>query len=168
MSASNEHAFAVVESVETDGLRLKFDGEETAGEKRYKCNTFYVFHPGDRVYCVRDSGSYVAICVIGAPAPKLDIDVDNVETAKNAETAAALQSMSAPNQKIEFWFDNNGQLWSSGEVYPNNTLWPVMAAFDSNAITGTKRYILFRSTSDGGLEYQAPYRSYTWKKLANG
>lgn len=168
MSASNEHAFAVVESVETDGLRLKFDGEETAGEKRYKCNTFYVFHPGDRVYCVRDSGSYVAICVIGAPAPKLDIDVDNVETAKNAETAAALQSLSTPEQKIKFWMDRDGQLWSRGEVYPSDTLRPVMAAFDSGGISGAKRYILFRSTSDGGLEYQATSRSSTWKKLANG
>ena len=64
----SEHAFAVVESVETDGLRLKFDGEETAGEKHYKCNTSYVFHAGDRVYCAKVSGSYVAICKIGAPA----------------------------------------------------------------------------------------------------
>ena len=71
MIASNEHAFAVVESVEADGLRLKFDGEETAGEKRYKCNTFCVFKPGDRVYCVKNSGSYVAICGIGAPATEL-------------------------------------------------------------------------------------------------
>ncbi len=69
----SEHAFAVVESVEKDGLRLKFDGEESAGEKHYKCNTFFIFRPGDRVYCAKDSGSYVAICKIGAPATEIKL-----------------------------------------------------------------------------------------------
>lgn len=105
MSDEKEHAFAVVESVEEEGLRLKFDGEDAAGEKAYKCNTFFVFAPGDRVYCVRDSGTYVAICKIGTPVTELSVakakkaesaenatNAKNAESAKKAETATSAES----------------------------------------------------------------------------
>lgn len=63
-----ENVLAVVDSVGTAGLRLRLEGEETAGEKQYKCNTSVKFAAGDRVYCVRVSGTYVVICKIGSPA----------------------------------------------------------------------------------------------------
>lgn len=58
---------ATVGAVYTDGLTLIFDGQETATEKHYKCNTSVTFKAGDRVKVARISGSYVVEYVVGAP-----------------------------------------------------------------------------------------------------
>jgi len=62
-----EFHFATVGEVFEDGLTLIFDGQEEATEKRYKCNTSVVFHAGDRVKILKDSGTYVAEYVVGPP-----------------------------------------------------------------------------------------------------
>ena len=59
--------FATVGSVYDDGLSLIFDGQETATEKHYKCNTSVAFKAGDRVKIMQDSGTYVVEYVVGAP-----------------------------------------------------------------------------------------------------
>lgn len=60
--------FATVAGVYEDGIALLFDGEETAGEKHYRCNTSVVFTVGDRVKICADSGTYVVEYVVGPPA----------------------------------------------------------------------------------------------------
>ena len=59
---------ATVGEVYEDGLSLIFDGQETATEKHYKCNTSVTFKAGDRVKVARISGSYVVEYVVGAPS----------------------------------------------------------------------------------------------------
>ncbi len=82
--------FATIGGVFEDGVSLIFDGEETATEKHYKCNTFFKYQPGDRVYILKDSGTYVVICVIGAPAQS--IAADTAGTATTAETAGTAEN----------------------------------------------------------------------------
>lgn len=80
--------FATIGGVYEDGVSLIFDGEETATEKHYKCNTFFKYQPSDRVYILKDSGTYVVICVIGAPASSIAADTATIaDTATNAENA---------------------------------------------------------------------------------
>ncbi len=50
---------AIVASVEEDGLRLIFPGEQKAGEKRYKCNKAQSFAVGDRVFLIPSGSTYV-------------------------------------------------------------------------------------------------------------
>ena len=184
MSASMEHAFAVVESVETDGLRLRFDGEESAGEKKYKCNTFYVFQPGDRVYCVRDSGTFVAICKIGAPAEELGIEVDSVKyaetagTAKTAETAGTseyaegLVDYSAGDYFMAVRESLSYGIFEYAMAYKGQMgayIWFPLGCPIDEAVTypGATAIVRFRSTSGGKLQFCMPYRDpYTWYTVA--
>lgn len=188
MSASMEHAFAVVESVETDGLRLKFDGEDAAGEKLYKCNTFFKFAAGDRVYCVKDSGTFVAICKIGAPAAEIVADkATEAETAKTAESAGTAESVetaeSADTAKMlldyadDFYRVAFREATSYGILeyaHPYNgqtgsyTWFPLGSPIDESVTyPGSTAIVRFRSTSAGKLQFMIPYRnSYTWYTVA--
>ena len=65
-------AFATVGDVYADGISLIFDGEEAPTEKHYKCNTSVIFHAGDRVRILEDSGTFVVEYVVGVP-----MDPDN-------------------------------------------------------------------------------------------
>lgn len=51
----------------TGGLRIKFDGEESASDKYFKCNRGASFATGNRVLCARVGGTWVALCVVGVP-----------------------------------------------------------------------------------------------------
>lgn len=59
--------FATVATVESTGVTLLFDGEESAGAKIYKCAAGVVLAPGDRVKVCRDSGTVVVEYAIGTP-----------------------------------------------------------------------------------------------------
>lgn len=59
--------FATVGEVFEDGVSLLFDGEESATEKHYLCNTNCYFAPGDRVRIIEDSGTYIVEYVVGKP-----------------------------------------------------------------------------------------------------
>lgn len=59
--------FATVGAVYADGLSLIFDGQETASQKHYKCNTAVPFSPGDRVKIFAVSGTYVVEYPVGDP-----------------------------------------------------------------------------------------------------
>lgn len=167
-----EHAFAVVESVEADGLRLRFDGEEQAGEKHYKCNTFFVFQPGDRVYCAKDSGSYVAICKIGAPAKEIKLEADyaeKAESAKTAEIAEAVENNNMETRRFLMRKATGSDVIQIRETYDGDTQlnpawYPVNYPLDEAAATPSLTTVIrFRSTSDGKLQFMLPYRnSYTW------
>jgi len=77
--------FATVTGVFSDGLALKFDGEDTATQKHYKCNAFVVFHVGDRVRVIEDSGTYVVEYPVGNP--KTSFTADKAGSATNATNA---------------------------------------------------------------------------------
>ena len=61
------YSFATIDQIYEDGITLIFDGEETASEKHYKCNSFCVFAAGQRVRIVKDSGTYVVEYPVGNP-----------------------------------------------------------------------------------------------------
>lgn len=52
----------IVGAVYSDGLTIRFAGEETASAKRYRYNLDGEFSAGDRVLLGRVAGSYVVIC----------------------------------------------------------------------------------------------------------
>jgi len=62
-------SLATVESVESDGLALRFDGEDTARAKVYKCLGSYIPAVGHRVCVMAISGTYLVLGqVVNAPA----------------------------------------------------------------------------------------------------
>lgn len=61
------YSFATIDQIYDDGITLIFDGEETASEKHYKCNSFCIFAPGQRVRVIKDSGTYVVEYPVGNP-----------------------------------------------------------------------------------------------------
>ena len=79
-------SFANVGAVYSDGVSLIFDGETEPSQKHYKVNAFMVFHAGDRVHILKDSGTYVVICTIGNP--KTSFAADSATTAGSASTAS--------------------------------------------------------------------------------
>ena len=60
-----EIVLATVAEIGTNGLKLKIDGNDEAGDKEYKKNTSVTFSVGDRVLALKMSGTYVVICAIG-------------------------------------------------------------------------------------------------------
>ena len=68
MSSTKETInFATIGDIYEDGVSLIFDGQESATEKHYKCNTSVLFSPGDRVKIIHYSGTYVVEYVVGTP-----------------------------------------------------------------------------------------------------
>lgn len=63
------YSFATIDQIYDDGITLIFDGEETASEKHYKCNSFCIFAPGQRVRIIKDSGTYVSSIRWATPTP---------------------------------------------------------------------------------------------------
>lgn len=50
------------------GITVKFDGESSASDKRFKCNTEASFYAGQRVLCANVSGTWIVLCGIGDPS----------------------------------------------------------------------------------------------------
>lgn len=67
MTDNTVFALATVAGVHTDGLSLQMDGQAEATSKHYKCNTAAPFAAGDRVVCLRISGTWVVAFAFGAP-----------------------------------------------------------------------------------------------------
>ena len=79
-------SFATVAGVYADGLSLQFPNE-AASAKHYLCNQYCKFAVGQHVFVVKVSGTYVALCPIGAPAANIVAD-----TATKADLATAVAS----------------------------------------------------------------------------
>lgn len=69
--------FATIAEIYSDGVTLRFDGEETPSQKRYKANAFAVFAVGDRVKIIRDSGTYIVEYPVGNPRTNFTAEVAN-------------------------------------------------------------------------------------------
>lgn len=66
-------ATAIVTEIAEDGLKLKFPGEETGGEKVYPCNAGCSFAVGDRVVVYPDSGTFIVMFPLGAPGSRFTL-----------------------------------------------------------------------------------------------
>lgn len=64
MSSPKNHVIAIVGSVYSDGVSLKFEGEQTGSSKHYPYNKAVTFKAGDKVLLVKASGTYVVVCPI--------------------------------------------------------------------------------------------------------
>lgn len=62
--SAKSFSFATVGAVYSDGISLIFPGETEASQKHYKYNKSATFKVNDRVYIVKDSGTYIVICPI--------------------------------------------------------------------------------------------------------
>ena len=181
MANDNISVFAVVEAVHEDGLQLKIDGEDAAGEKHYKCNTFFKFAPGDRVYCVRDSGTLAVICKIGNPATSIAADTaataetatnaTNATNAESAEKATGWQDLNTTSYVVKIrWNATKGYLEYTHPMLANSKTWlPLLSPLDEAVPSYSKAQVVnFRSTSAGKLEYCVPYRSATtWHTITS-
>lgn len=68
-----EFALGTVAAITSTGLRIQFDGDDSAGSKVYKCNASAKFVQGDRVKMHKESGSYIVEYVVGAPFSRYPI-----------------------------------------------------------------------------------------------
>ena len=103
-------AFATVASVENDGLTLKIDGDENASSKKYLCNSFFAFAVGDRVLALKQSGTYVVICKIGAPGGAV------------AKTAGMTQSVGIDKNTGKLYTTPPSSQSTEGQTYTNPTI----------------------------------------------
>ena len=62
------YQMATIGTVESDGVTLIFDGEESPSEKHYKVNVGAQLAAGQRVLVQAVAGSYVVLCAVGAPS----------------------------------------------------------------------------------------------------
>ena len=89
-------SFATIAQVYGDGVTLLFGGQDAPSQKRYRVNSFAVFHPGDRVFLAKDSGTYVVLFPIGAPKESFRADTaskaDAAVSANSADSAAHASS----------------------------------------------------------------------------
>ena len=67
-------SFATISQVFEDGVTLRFGQEDTPSQKRYRVNSFAVFHAGDRVSLAKDSGTYVVLFPVGKPKSSFRAD----------------------------------------------------------------------------------------------
>lgn len=85
-----EASFATISEIFEDGVTLLFDGLDAPTTKRYKVNAFVVFHPGDRVRVIKDSGTYVVEYPVGNPRTEFKADsAANADHATTADTATS-------------------------------------------------------------------------------
>lgn len=65
--AETNIVLATVTEVTSTGIKIKIDGNESAGEKEYKCNSAQVFSVGDRVKITKNSGTIIIEYRVGSP-----------------------------------------------------------------------------------------------------
>ena len=79
--------FATVGTIYDDGMTLVWDESGAESQKHYKCNSFAVFHEGERVRLVKDGGTYVVEYAVGTP--KKSFRADTAGSAASAARASA-------------------------------------------------------------------------------
>lgn len=88
-------SFATIDQIFADGVTLRFDGMDAPTAKRYKCNAFVVFQPGDRVRVIKDSRTYVVEYPVGNPRTAFAADsAAQAERAKYADTVGVANTVS--------------------------------------------------------------------------
>lgn len=94
-----EIVLATVTAVSANGLRIRLDGEEEAGEKYYKANAGQRYAVNDRVKVEKNSGTYIVEYVVGNPGARFPIPSggsDGQVLTKNGATNYAVKWASLP------------------------------------------------------------------------
>lgn len=143
--------FATVASVESNGVTLLFDGEESAGSKVYKCAAGVVLHAGDRVKVCRDSGTVVVEYAIGTPGSS----PAEVHGIPSGGSVGQVLTKSSGTDYAATWQDVPKELPVSG------TDGQVLTLSD-----GTPAWGLMFQISGGRLMFKTA-DSITWTTLAN-
>lgn len=78
-------SFAYIGTVYRDGVTLVWEQTKPESRKRYKVNRSIVFHAGDYVRVLRDSGTYVVEYPVGEPI--FELIADKAAVASKALTA---------------------------------------------------------------------------------
>lgn len=159
--------FATIGAIYEDGVTLIFDGQDAPTEKHYKCNSFVVFHAGDRVRIIKDSGTYVVEYSVGAPKTSFNADTAdkaaNATNATNAKNATAADYLvdGASNSKMVYlkitsgvlYFSANGSSWT--EIGPagdeDETIPAVAKALYNSYSASSSYYIYFQSDRYGAF-----------------
>lgn len=156
---------ATVSEVDGDGISLIFDGEDQSGGKKYKCNIFGRFLPGDRVSLKKQAGSYVVEYAIGTPRSRYPIPAGGTVgqvLAKASDqdyslhwiTPGGLPPESTSTYGKYLKSDRNGPLWAAvsgtlpaggtaGQYLKKSTTtdyacsWATITEYDGPTIKGT-------------------------------
>ena len=180
-------SFATIAQVYEDGVTLLFGKEDAPSQKRYRVNSFAVFHAGDRVFLAKDSGTYVVLFPIGTPKASFRADTAaQADTANTAGTAAkansAVYATNAANAEHADAADTAGRLTDArtisltGDVTASGSF--SGASNLSMAATGIKtgavkdqsspssRTVQFRVASAGKLQFKSSYyNSGSWYNI---
>ena len=180
-------SFATIAQVYEDGVTLLFGKEKKKKKKRYRVNSFAVFHAGDRVFLAKDSGTYVVLFPIGTPKASFRADTAaQADTANTAGTAAkansAVYATNAANAEHADAADTAGRLTDArtisltGDVTASGSF--SGASNLSMAATGIKagavkdqsgpssRTVQFRVASAGKLQFKSSYyNSGSWYNM---
>lgn len=160
--------FATIGAIYEDGVTLIFDGLDAPTEKHYKCNSFVVFHAGDRVRIIKDSGTYVVEYSVGAPKTSFNADTadkattatsaTNATNAKNATSADYLVD-GASNSKMVYlkitsgvlYFSANGSSWTEiGPAEDEDETIPAVAKALYNSYSASSSYYIYFQTDRYG------------------
>ena len=180
-------SFATIAQVYEDGVTLLFGKEDAPSQKRYRVNSFAVFHAGDRVFLAKDSGTYVVLFPIGTPKASFRADTAaQADTANTAGTAAkansAVYATNAANAEHADAADTAGRLTDARTISLTGDV-PASGSFSgasnlSMAATGIKagavkdqsnpssRTVQFRVASAGKLQFKSSYyNSGSWYNM---
>ncbi len=168
LQSTEEIRFATVQQVFDDGLTLLFPGESEAGEKRYRCNSFAVFSPGDRVCLAKDSGTYVVLFPVGDPKKSFRADsAKSASSADSAEEAKRAQSADFADQlTYSRTISLTGDVTASGNFSGAGNLSMTATGVKSGKVKDQNnpsgRYIEFRVNSAGVLQFRSSYYSNSY------
>ncbi len=177
-------SFATIAQVYGDGVTLLFGGQDAPSQKRYRVNSFAVFHPGDRVFLAKDSGTYVVLFPIGAPKESFRADTaskaDAAVSANSADSAAHASSAdqaananhadTADKLKTGRTIGLTGDVTASGNFNGSANLSMAATGVKANAVkdqnSPNNRTVRFRVADYGKLQFTSSYyNNGTWYNM---
>lgn len=176
--------FATIVQIYDDGVTLRFGGQEAPSQKRYRVNSFAVFHRGDRVFLAKDSGTYVVLFPIGAPKSSFRADTasraDAASTANSAANAAHAASAdhaaradaadTADKLKTSRTISLTGDVTASGSFNGSANLYLAATGVKAGAVkdqsSPNNRTVRFRVEDFGKLQFSSSYyNNGTWYNM---
>lgn len=160
---------ASVASIGSNGVTLKFDESDTAGEKEYRGNTNQKLAVGDRVFAAADSGTYVILCKIGKPGSDYPPNYipsngnDGQLLAKNGSTNYSLKWVDPPSNSIPTGGSDGQLLAKNGSA--NYSLKWVNAPSNPLPTGGSAGNVLMKNSA---TNYDVKWGSMAVSEIKNG
>ena len=168
-------SFATISQVFEDGVTLRFGQEDTPSQKRYRVNSFAVFHAGDRVFLAKDSGTYVVLFPVGKPKSSFRADTatqaDTAATASRAALASYAESAATADRltsarTIALTGDVSASGSFSGGANLSLSATSAKTAAVKDQSSPSSRTIRFRVAAAGKLQFQSSYyNNSTWYNM---